>query len=134
MTTKTSRKPAAKGPTAAKLAELESKIEQLPTKPANVKSGSRKAVAAAIKEAPADKAQDAATKEVKAPTARPADWKLSTTEKPTKKVWAIADQMPGASRKDVIAACIAAGIGAGTSRTQYQAWFKAMRDSGTPAR
>lgn len=57
-------------------------------------------------------------------------WHLSTTEKPTKKVWAIADSMPGASRKDVIAACEAAGIGPGTSRTQYQAWFTAMKSSG----
>lgn len=57
-------------------------------------------------------------------------WRLSTCEKPTKKVWAIADSMPGASRKDVIAACEAAGIGAGTSRTQYQAWFTAMKNSG----
>ncbi|MFZ2190439.1 MAG: hypothetical protein WAV48_06700 [Candidatus Magasanikiibacteriota bacterium] len=57
-------------------------------------------------------------------------WKLSTTEKPTKKVWTIASAMPGASRKEVIAACEAAGIGAGTSRTQYQAWFSAMKASG----
>lgn len=57
-------------------------------------------------------------------------WRLSTTEKPTKKVWTIADSMPGASRKDVIAACEAAGIGPGTSRTQYQAWFSAMKASG----
>jgi hypothetical protein len=57
-------------------------------------------------------------------------WRLSTCDKPTKKVWHIADSMPGASRKEVIAACEAAGIGAGTSRTQYQAWFTAMKSSG----
>lgn len=57
-------------------------------------------------------------------------WKLSSTEKPTKKVWAIASEMPGKSRKEVIEACIAAGIGAGTARTQYQAWFSAMKASG----
>lgn len=57
-------------------------------------------------------------------------WKLSTTEKPTKKVWSIAESMPGASRKEVVQACIDAGIGAGTARTQYQAWFSAMKSSG----
>lgn len=61
-------------------------------------------------------------------------WRLSTCEKPTKKVWAIADSMPGASRKEVIAACIAAGIGEGTSRTQYQAWYSAMKASGLSPR
>lgn len=79
----------------------------------------------------------AMTKAPKADTeakARPDSWKLSTTEKPTKKVWNVADSMPGASRKDVIAACIELGIAPGTSRTQYQAWFKAMRDSGKAVR
>lgn len=76
----------------------------------------------------------AMTKEAKAPVARPDTWVLSSTAKPTKKVWDVADSMPGASRKDVIAACIAQGIAPGTSRTQYQAWFKAMRDSGKPVR
>lgn len=68
------------------------------------------------------------------PKSRPDSWKLSTTEKPTKKVWNVADSMPGASRKDVIAACVELGIAPGTSRTQYQAWFKAMRDSGKAVR
>ena len=71
---------------------------------------------------------------VREPAKRPESWVLSTAEKPTKKVWAIADSMPGASRKEVIAACVAQGIAPGTSRTQYQAWFKAMRDSGKPVR
>jgi hypothetical protein len=39
-------------------------------------------------------------------------------------VWAIADSMPGAKRKDVIEACRAAGIAFGTARTQYQKWRK----------
>lgn len=68
--------------------------------------------------------------EPKAQKAKPEGWRLSSTEKPTKKVWAIADSMPGATRKEVIAACEVAGIGAGTSRTQYQAWFSAMKASG----
>lgn len=40
-------------------------------------------------------------------------------------VWAIADEMEGAARKDVIEACRKAGIAYGTARTQYQAWKKA---------
>ena len=48
----------------------------------------------------------------------------STAVGPTKRVWAIADSMPNAARKDVIEACRAAGIAFGTARTQYQAWKK----------
>lgn len=40
-------------------------------------------------------------------------------------VWAIADEMEGAARKDVIEACRKAGVAYGTARTQYQAWKKA---------
>lgn len=54
--------------------------------------------------------------------------RISTTEKPTKKVWVIADSMPGAKRKEVIEACVAQGIAYGTARTQYQHWFKCMAD------
>lgn len=54
--------------------------------------------------------------------------RLSTTQKPTKKVWNIADTMPKASRKEVIAECVRQGIAYGTARTQYQAWFKASQD------
>lgn len=48
---------------------------------------------------------------------------------PTKRVWAIAESMPGAARKDVIAACVADGIALGTARTQYQHWFTAKKSS-----
>lgn len=51
----------------------------------------------------------------------------STAERPTKHVWAIADSMPGAARKEVIAACREAGIAFGTARTQYQQWYKANK-------
>lgn len=54
-------------------------------------------------------------------------WKLSTVVKPTKLVHEIAYSMPNASRKEVIAECIARGIGAGTARTQYQAYFSARK-------
>jgi hypothetical protein len=46
----------------------------------------------------------------------------STVESPVKRVWAIADSMPDAKRKDVIAACIEEGIAFFTARTQYQKW------------
>lgn len=54
--------------------------------------------------------------------------RMSTIVLPTKKVWDIADKMPGAKRKDVIAACVQAGIAYGTARTQYQHWFKCTND------
>lgn len=60
----------------------------------------------------------------------PVKWiRESSVEKPTKLVWVIADSMPGASRKEVQAACVKAGIASGTARTQYQHWFKTRKDS-----
>lgn len=57
----------------------------------------------------------------------------STVEKPTKRVWDIADEMvakdPDVRRKDVIAECQARGVAFYTARTQYQLWFKARKDS-----
>lgn len=60
------------------------------------------------------------------PSAKP---RLSSVIRPTKMVWDIADSMPKASRKEVMEACVAAGIAYGTSRTQYQAWFKASQNA-----
>ena len=54
--------------------------------------------------------------------------RFSTCERPTKKVWHIADAMPGASRKAVMEECIRQGVSYGTARTQYQAWFKASQE------
>jgi hypothetical protein len=51
----------------------------------------------------------------------------STVEAPTKRVWAIADAMPGAKRSVVVAACVAEGIATGTARTQYQKWSRAQK-------
>lgn len=56
--------------------------------------------------------------------------RLSTCLGPTKRVWHIADSMPKASRKDVMAECIRQGVAYGTARTQYQAWFKASQEGG----
>lgn len=53
--------------------------------------------------------------------------KVSTDTKPRNgncaKVWEIADSMGGAKRKDVVAACVEAGIALGTAKTQFQHWF-----------
>ena len=46
----------------------------------------------------------------------------SEIERPCDRVWAIADEMKGSRRKNVIAACVAAGIAYYTARTQYQQW------------
>lgn len=58
-----------------------------------------------------------------APPAEPAP-KLnkSIIEKPCVAVWNIAESMPGAKRKEVLEACVAAGIAYYTARTQYQQW------------
>lgn len=61
----------------------------------------------------------------------------SSVLKPTKMVWAIADEMNAAareagkeapSRKEVQEECVRRGIASGTARTQYQAW-KAAQDA-----
>lgn len=62
----------------------------------------------------------------------------STIEKPTKRVWHIADEMhaaareagkPAPSRKEVQDECVRRGIASGTARTQYQAWKKATDEA-----
>ena len=63
--------------------------------------------------------------EPEAPT-KPVDKKPRTVGA-TKRVHQIADAMRGASRKEVVAACVAEGIAMGTARTQYQIWFKNNR-------
>lgn len=44
----------------------------------------------------------------------------STVDRPCGRVWDIADSMPGAKRKDILQACVDAGIAYYTARTQYQ--------------
>lgn len=68
-------------------------------------------------DAPADEPQP---EEAPAPVVKARN--ASTVESPVKRVWAIADSMPDAKRKDVIAACVAEGIAFFTARTQYQKW------------
>lgn len=74
-------------------------------------------------DAPADEPQ-----REEAPTRVVKERNASTIEKPTRKVWEIADSMPGAKRKDIIAACVAQGIAFFTARTQYQKWMQASRE------
>ena len=57
--------------------------------------------------------------------------RVSIATRPTKLVWDIADKMPGAKRKEVIEACVAAGIAYGTARTQYQHWYKCINEQKT---
>lgn len=64
------------------------------------------------------------------------EWiRVSTIEKPTKRVWMIADEMmamaahagkPAPSRAEVQDECVRRGVASGTARTQYQAWKKAQ--------
>jgi hypothetical protein len=70
--------------------------------------------------APEVQAEEVQQPEAPAPVAK--ERKASTVEKPTRKVWEIADSMPGAKRKDIIAACVEQGIAFFTARTQYQKW------------
>lgn len=46
----------------------------------------------------------------------------SSVASPVQQVWAVADSMPEAKRKDIIAACVEQGIAFFTARTQYQKW------------
>ena len=56
----------------------------------------------------------------------------STTERPCQRVFTIAGDMikanPDVRRKDVIAACVEAGIAFYTARTQYQQWLTAHKE------
>lgn len=51
----------------------------------------------------------------------------STVEKPVAVVHRLADEMPGARRKDVIQAAVDAGVAFYTARTQYQVWFSKQK-------
>lgn len=53
---------------------------------------------------------------------------FSTIVRPCKQVWHIADSMPNATRKQVLKACIDAGIAFYTARTQYQQWSAVQKE------
>jgi hypothetical protein len=48
----------------------------------------------------------------------------SEVASPTKLVWTIADTMPTASRKDIIAECVKQGVHISTASTQFSKWRK----------
>lgn len=110
------------------------KIEEI-APPASIHAASNALIAnfLASEQANADKQANADLVNVDAMRPR-----ISTIDKPTKKVWSIADDMvaaakaaglPVPSRKEVQAQCVRQGIAYGTARTQYQAWFKCINDS-----
>lgn len=51
----------------------------------------------------------------------------STVKSPCRTVWDICEQMKGSRRKDVLEACVKAGVAFYTARTQYQQWLTASR-------
>lgn len=53
----------------------------------------------------------------------------STIKRPCFVVWDMADNMPGARRKDVVEACVQAGVAYYTARTQYQLWLQTSKAS-----
>ena len=57
----------------------------------------------------------------------------SSVERPTKKVWGIAEAMfatnPDTRRKDVVAECVRQGIAFYTARTQYQVWSQLQKET-----
>jgi len=53
----------------------------------------------------------------------------SAVDKPCSLVWDIAESMPGAKRKEVLAVCAERGVAFYTARTQYQLWLTATRNS-----
>lgn len=56
--------------------------------------------------------------------------KESSINNPVKTVWRIADELWGQKRKDIIAACVDAGIAYNTARTQYQAFYQIKKLEG----
>jgi hypothetical protein len=52
----------------------------------------------------------------------------SSIVRPCKRVWFIADEMIGKSRKEVLEACQKEGIAFHTARTQYQQWSTVQRE------
>lgn len=102
--------------------------------------------AAAAKLAAEKQAQDAAAKLAQegAQSPLPKDYKpvKSVIQSPVKAVWTMATEMnkraaetgTTCKRKDVVEACVRAGIAFYTARTQYQAWLTAGGIKATPVK
>lgn len=79
--------------------------------------------AADVPATPVEPAKPAKKEKAPRTSQAPADRiRVSQIERPTKRVWHIADAMPEASRKEVLEACRKEGIAFYTARTQYQLW------------
>ena len=64
------------------------------------------------------------------PPKRPALYTRRGTPSKTRHVWTIADENPGASRKEVLALCEADGINKHTAATQYGQWLRNQKRLG----
>ena len=80
---------------------------------------------------PVDKTKAAAKPKRKAPAKAKAKAADDQPKKdgPVAQVWAMCESMPGAPRKEVVEACVAAGINVHTAKTQYQRWFSAQKNA-----
>lgn len=67
--------------------------------------------------------------EVEVSDEKPEIKRASTCKRPTLRVWDIADEMKGSRRKDIITACVEAGVAYNTARTQYQLWYSSLKNS-----
>lgn len=59
-----------------------------------------------------------------------ADRERSTIEKPVEVVHRLCDEMEGASRDEIVAACVAQGVNENTAKTQFYRWQKKQRRRG----
>ncbi len=121
-------------PTAA-LAPIEPVV--IPEEPTEPEEPAGPVDAEAEKAADAQMVADAAAEAgdaVAESTAKPDNIvRKSSIERPTKKVWDIAEAMfvanPDTRRKDVIAECVRRGIAFYTARTQYQVWSQLQKEA-----
>lgn len=55
------------------------------------------------------------------------DRNRSSADSPVETVHALCDQMKGATRDEIISACVAKGVNINTAKTQYYAWRRKQR-------
>ena len=78
---------------------------------------------------PKRKAADEGPTAKKAPRKGKAGDDQPKKDGPVAQVWLMCESMPGAPRKAVVEACVAAGINIHTAKTQYQRWFSAQKNA-----
>lgn len=121
-----SKKPAPKPVTKPKKAAPAPKQAELPlaAEPEHVpKPETKPAPQPELAPAPAPEPAPVAKPEPFVPKAPPFFNDFSSVAKPCELVWAIADRLPNARRRDVINACVGAGVAFHTAKTQYQKWY-----------